>query len=111
MGRFILRRLGFMVLTVILASIVIFWATTVLPGDVAGQILGRYSTEEAKTQLRHELGLDRPSVQYVTGSATTCGDWGDSPYDTSVRSCSSAAQPIHAMIVARYVRRSDLPRC
>ena len=32
MGRFVLRRLGFMVLTVFLASIIIFWATTVLPG-------------------------------------------------------------------------------
>ena len=77
MGRFILRRLGFMVLTVILASIVIFWATTVLPGDVADQILGRFATEEAKTELRHELGLDRPvHVQYATGWATTCAATG-----------------------------------
>jgi peptide/nickel transport system permease protein len=88
MGRFILRRLGFMVLTVILASIVIFWATTVLPGDVATMVLGRYATEEAKAQLRHELGLDRPvPVQYANwlGSYVR-GDWGDSPsMDTVVR--------------------------
>jgi peptide/nickel transport system permease protein len=88
MGKFILRRLGFMVLTVILASIVIFWATTVLPGDVATMVLGRYATEEAKTQLRHELGLDRPvPVQYVNWLGDYVrGDWGTSPsMDTVVR--------------------------
>ena len=54
-----------MVLTVFLASIIIFWATTVLPGDVATMVLGRYATEQAKTELRHELGLDKPiAVQY-----------------------------------------------
>ena len=88
MGKFILRRLGFMVLTVILASIVIFWAPTVLPGDVATMVLGRYATEEAKTQLRHELGLDHPvPVQYVNWLGDFVrGDWGTSPsLDTVVR--------------------------
>jgi peptide/nickel transport system permease protein len=88
MGRFILRRLGFMVLTVVLASIVIFWATTVLPGDVATMVLGRHATEQAKAELRHELGLDRPiTAQYTDwlGSYVR-GDWGESPsMDTAVR--------------------------
>ena len=39
MSRFILRRLGFMVLTVILASVVIFWATTILPGETNTPIM------------------------------------------------------------------------
>ena len=81
MARFILRRLGFMVMTVLLASIIIFWATTVLPGDVASQILGRFATEEAKSELRTELGLDRPVVvQYGSWLGNYVqGDWGDSP--------------------------------
>jgi peptide/nickel transport system permease protein len=88
MGKFILRRLGFMVLTVILASIIIFWATTILPGDVASQILGRFATDKAKTELRHELGLDKPvPVQYVNWLGKYVrGDWGTSPsMDTAVR--------------------------
>jgi peptide/nickel transport system permease protein len=88
MLRFILRRLGFMVLTVILASIIIFWATTVLPGDVATMVLGRYATEQAKSQLRTELGLDKPiAVQYATWLGKYVhGDWGSSPsMDTAVR--------------------------
>ncbi len=81
MGRFIVRRLGFMVMTVVLASIIIFFATTILPGDVASQILGRFATEEAKSQLRTELGLDKPVVvQYGTWLGNFVrGDWGESP--------------------------------
>jgi peptide/nickel transport system permease protein len=81
MGRFILRRLGFMVFTVILASIVIFWATTVLPGDIASQTLGRHATEQAKQELRRELGLDKPVVVQYTNwlSKYVRGDWGESP--------------------------------
>ena len=88
MLRFILRRLGFMVLTVILASIIIFWSTTILPGDVATMVLGRYATEQAKSQLRTELGLDKPiAVQYATWLGKYVrGDWGTSPsMDTAVR--------------------------
>ncbi len=88
MGRFIARRLGFMVMTVILASIIIFWATAVLPGDVASQILGRFATQQAKDNLRTELGLDRPLVvQYGSWLGDYVqGDWGDSPsMNTPVR--------------------------
>jgi peptide/nickel transport system permease protein len=90
MSKFILRRLGFMVLTVLLASIVIFWATTVLPGDVASQTLGRFATEQAKTELRHKLGLDKPvTVQYTTWLGNYVrGDWGDSP------SMAAAVRPV-----------------
>jgi len=88
MLRFILRRLGFMVLTVILASIIIFWATTILPGDVATMVLGRFATEQAKATLRTELGLDKPiAVQYTTWLGQYArGDWGKSAStDTAVR--------------------------
>src|SRR5450756_3027517 len=87
MLRFILRRLGFMVVTVILASIIIFWATTILPGDVATMVLGRYATQQAKDTLRTELGLDKPiAVQYTTWLGKYVrGDWGTSvSTDTAV---------------------------
>ena len=79
MVRFIVRRLGFMVMTVILASIIIFWATTVLPGDLASQILGRFATQQAKDDLRAELGLDKPVVSSTgAGSAPGCRATGGS---------------------------------
>lgn len=78
MIRFVLRRLGFMVLTLLVASLLIFIATQVLPGDVAQMILGRFATEEALQNLREQLGLNRPLVvQYMTWLADFVrGDWG-----------------------------------
>jgi len=80
MGRFILRRLGFVVLTIVLSSVIIFVATQVLPGDVATMMLGRFASPEAREELREELGLDRPAIvqygEWLGGFAT--GDWGTS---------------------------------
>lgn len=78
MIRFVLRRLGFMALTLVVASLLIFIATQVLPGDVAQMILGRFATEEALQNLREQLGLNRPLVvQYVAWLVDFVrGDWG-----------------------------------
>lgn len=80
MVRFIIRRLGFVVLTVFLSSVIIFLATQVLPGDMTTMILGRGATEEAKQNLRQELGLDRPAiVRYGSWLGDYVqGDWGNS---------------------------------
>lgn len=80
MLQFISRRLGFVILMVILSSMIIFAATQVLPGDLATMMLGRFATPEAKANLRQELGLDKPVVvQYANwlGNFAT-GDWGHS---------------------------------
>ncbi len=94
MLRYIARRLGFLVLTVILTSLIIFSITQLLPGDVARVILGREASETALAQLRDELGLNRPlPVQYLTwlGRFVT-GDWGTS-YSTD--------QPIRPLVMER----------
>lgn len=80
MLRFASRRVGFVLLTVFLSSVIIFTATQILPGDVAGMVLGRFASDEAKQALRHELGLDRPLVvQYTSWLGDFVqGDWGDS---------------------------------
>ena len=77
---FIGRRLVFMLLTLLAASLVIFFVTQMLPGDVATMILGRFTTPEALARLRSELGLDRPAyVQYLDWLRHyVTGDWGKS---------------------------------
>jgi peptide/nickel transport system permease protein len=77
---YILRRLAFVVLTVLLSSVLVFAATHVLPGDVATMVLGREASEEAKAALRAELGLDKPLVQQYGAwlSDLVRGDWGES---------------------------------
>ncbi len=80
MSGFIVRRLAFVVLTVLLSSILVFGATHVLPGDVATMILGREASDQAKEALRKELGLDRSLVvQYGSWLGDMArGDWGTS---------------------------------
>src|SRR5438270_13361447 len=75
---YLLRRLGFLVLTLLLTSIIIFTTTQLLPGDVARVILGREAGQAQVDKLRQDLGLnDPPPVQYVRwlGRFIT-GDWG-----------------------------------
>lgn len=77
---FTIRRLASAVLTVLLASILVFAAVQLLPGDVAAQILGQDATPEALAALRDQLDLNRPAVlrylDWIAGVAR--GDFGDS---------------------------------
>ena len=78
MSRFILRRLGFLILTVLLTSLLVFLVTQWLPGDVCRIILGREAGQAAIETCRLELGLTQPlPIQYLNwlGDFLT-GDWG-----------------------------------
>jgi peptide/nickel transport system permease protein len=77
---YILRRLGMILLTMLLASFIIFGATQWLPGDVAQVVLGQFATPQAVENLREELGLNRPFlVQYIDWLFSFIqGDWGNS---------------------------------
>jgi len=77
---FVVRRLLLGVLTLWVASLVIFAATQALPGDAARSILGRNATPESLADLRQQLGLNRPVVEQYTdwiGGVLT-GDFGTS---------------------------------
>ncbi len=78
MWMFLARRIGFMLVGMVVASVIIFALTQIMPGDVARMILGRWAKEEAVNNLRKELGLDRPLyVQYFDWlSDFTTGNWG-----------------------------------
>ena len=78
MSRFILRRLGFLTLSVLLTSLLVFLVTQWLPGDVCRIMLGREAGQAAIETCRLELGLDKPlPIQYLNwlGDFLT-GDWG-----------------------------------
>ncbi len=78
MGSYILRRLGFLLLTVLLTSIVIFLVTQWLPGDVCRIILGREAGQNAIDACRIQLGLDQPlPVRYLSWLVNFLkGNWG-----------------------------------
>lgn len=77
---YLIRRLGLIAMTMVLASIIIFAATQLLPGDVAQVVLGQFATPTAVANLREALGLNRPFyVQYLDWlSHFVIGNWGDS---------------------------------
>jgi peptide/nickel transport system permease protein len=80
MGRYILRRLGFLILTALLTSIIVFLVTQWLPGDVCRVILGREAGQSALDTCRIQLGLDHPLViRYLNWLGNFLkGNWGDS---------------------------------
>jgi peptide/nickel transport system permease protein len=69
--QYVLKRLGLALLTLVLLSLIIFFAGSVLPGNPAREILGPFASEQAVVALNHQLGVDRPlATQYwswVTG--------------------------------------------
>ena len=80
MSRYILRRLGFLALTLLLTSLIVFTVTQLLPGDVARVVLGREAGEEQLEAFREDNGLNDPlPVQYVNWLTDFLrGDWGRS---------------------------------
>lgn len=63
--RFVARRALLGILTLLLVSVLVFWATQYLPGDAAQAILGRSATAERLAALRQQLNLDSPiPLQY-----------------------------------------------
>ncbi|WP_214324245.1 ABC transporter permease [Nonomuraea sediminis] len=64
--RYALRRCAAGLATLAVLSVLVFVATSVLPGDAASALLGRNATKEALSALHHDMGLDRPLlVQYA----------------------------------------------
>lgn len=76
----IARRIVLALLTLIAASVLVFAATEVLPGDVAEAMLGQSATEETVAAIRERLNLDRPApvryLEWVSNAAS--GDFGRS---------------------------------
>lgn len=89
MSLFILKRLLTFCLTLAAASVAIFAALELLPGNAAQVILGDTATPESITALEKKLGLDQPALQrYGTWiSGLVRGETAQSTsYDTSTAS-------------------------
>ncbi|TYB82156.1 ABC transporter permease [Maritimibacter fusiformis] len=76
--RLVLKRLGLGLLTLLVVSILIFFAVELLPGDIAEAVLGQSATPETVAEMRRQLGLDQPAVwrylQWLGGAVQ--GDFG-----------------------------------
>src|SRR5918911_3323251 len=76
----VLTRLVGLLVSLVVASVLVFTVVNVLPGDVAAVILGTSATPEALEALRHQLGLDQPAwLRYLAWTGGLLhGDFGSS---------------------------------
>ena len=78
MFQYVARRLGFLVITLLLTSIIVFAIAQVLPGDVGRVLLGREAGQAAVDALDVKLGINQPIpmryIQWLGGFVK--GDWG-----------------------------------
>ena len=63
MGPFLLKRLATLLLTLMVASMVVFAVLELLPGNAAELMLGDTATPESLAALQAKLGLDRPPLE------------------------------------------------
>lgn len=85
---FLLKRSLTFCLTLAGASLVVFWALDVLPGNAAQILMGPNASPDAVAALSEKLGLNQPAatryLNWIAGLAV--GDMGDSyAYGTPVR--------------------------
>ncbi len=60
MGKYIVRRLLWMVVVLFFVSLITFLLAFAVPGDPAKSIAGTHATPEVLDRIRRELGLDQP---------------------------------------------------
>ncbi len=102
MQHFIVRRLQFLLVSLVIASLLVFLITRVLPGDVARVLLGREAGPAELAAVRAELGLDDPlPLQYLRWAGRFfTGDWGTS--------FSRPRQPVRPLVLLRLARSVQL---
>ncbi len=80
MGKALLKRVGLLIGTMLLVSVLAFAAFSVLPGDPTSSVLGVEATQEQIDAFRARHGLDLPVWQRYWSwlSAFVTGDFGQS---------------------------------
>ena len=63
MGKALLKRVGLLIGTMLLVSVLAFAAFSVLPGDPTSSVLGVEATQEQIAAFRARHGLDLPVWQ------------------------------------------------
>lgn len=78
--KLVMGRLLLGLLTVLVISAIIFSGVSMLPGDLAQQMLGQSATPESVAAYRTQLGLDKPPVEryFIWLGHTLTGDFGTS---------------------------------
>ncbi len=111
MTQMVLRRIAIGFATLIVVSIIVFLATSILPGDVAQIILGQSATPETLAALRAELGMDQPGyVRYFSWLGNMAiGDLGISKAGGATISSLIGGRMGNTMVMAGLVALISIP--
>ena len=92
--KYIIKKLGMMIVTLLVVSICVFLAFNVIPGDPALRMLGTEASPELVEQTRQQMGLNDPLlVRYGRWFVSFIqGDFGTS-YNYKV--------PVKVMIISK----------
>ena len=81
MHRYVIKRLLFLIPTVLGVTFIIFFVMSITPGNPGRMILGPTALQEDVDEMNHELGYDQPLIiRYINyiKNAITEGDFGTS---------------------------------
>ncbi|MFN3146482.1 MAG: ABC transporter permease [Paracoccaceae bacterium] len=109
--RLVGKRLGLGVITLLVISILIFFAVELLPGDIAEAVLGMGATEENLRALREQMGLNDPApVRYFNWLiGAVQGDFGTSLISGDRVSEAIGERFINTLFLAAYAAVIAVP--
>lgn len=100
-ARWLAKRSGAGVVTLLVVTVIVFLATQAMPGNVAHIILGKNATHEQIVRLKDELNLDEPLIEqywdWLSGLLT--GDLGRSLI---------SGEPVGELLVDRVINSAIL---
>ena len=99
--KYVGKKLGAMLVTLLLISFLVFFAFDIIPGDAAMAQLGTEATPERLDALREEMGLNKPLIEryFIWLVAFLQGDYGNSyKYNMPVADMISSKRPITVMM-------------
>ena len=109
--KLVARRLGLGVITLLVISVLIFFAVELLPGDIAQAVLGQGATKENVAAMREQLGLDRPApvryMEWLYGAVQ--GDFGKSLVSGERVSTAIGPRFVHTLFLASYAAVIAVP--
>jgi peptide/nickel transport system permease protein len=98
---YILRRLAYAAAMLLAISVLVFFFTQALPGNVARQLLGQNATAAVVSRLRAHLGLDKPLLSQYT-------EWIGHLLTLNLGSSLTSGTPVTQLIADRAVNSAVL---
>ena len=99
--KLVLKKIISLIITLFIVSLLAFLAFQIIPGDPTTKLLGTNATPEKVTQLRSQLGLDRPVlIRYMDWLVSFVkGDFGTSyTYNRAVSTLLSDKLPVTVLL-------------